>query len=411
MTRAPTPLIVPPGSIPATTPPGTRGRAIVVPPGIQRPPQPQNSAGSPGLGPGFALADHRHPFGTGVPGAVPGGGGTPTLDKAVLSDGTKNFIAHGSALALSAGAGAATIECWYKTTSNAAPYLVSYGDHVGGGHIFDLIFDATHLTVAYNGFVDFAQAVIPSSNDGVFHHLVVTWDGSVFKFYVDGSQYTTTHVPTNPPNVTLDQIDIGGYVQENVATPIGTLDELAIYTYALSAGRIATHRAAQNTGLYVNDVISDGPQYYYRFEEAPGSSTCIDSMGVNNLTYNAAGGFTLGVAGAVQVFPQVSGAPGAAAGAGAPTPAVAGNNQNGTVNFGTGAGPAAGEQVVVSYSQTFNSSPNVQLTPLNAATSALGVFLSSRSGSSFGIGFSSPPAANQPVGTYRVGYSTTAPTP
>lgn len=55
-----TDYIKPPGSIPATTPPGQPLRPIVQVPTPLVPPKPVGAVNSPGIGPGFALADHVH---------------------------------------------------------------------------------------------------------------------------------------------------------------------------------------------------------------------------------------------------------------------------------------------------------------------------------------------------------------
>lgn len=55
------PIIVPPGSIPAITPPGQKPRTVAAPPAVVYNPQAGSLLGSPGQGPGFALSDHQHP--------------------------------------------------------------------------------------------------------------------------------------------------------------------------------------------------------------------------------------------------------------------------------------------------------------------------------------------------------------
>lgn len=71
--RTPTPLIKPPGSIPAL---GTK-RPVAAPPPLVFAPLGPVAAGSPGKGPGFALQDHQHP-----PQVIPAGSTAASVHRA-----------------------------------------------------------------------------------------------------------------------------------------------------------------------------------------------------------------------------------------------------------------------------------------------------------------------------------------
>lgn len=89
----------------------------------------------------------------------------------------------------------------------------------------------------------------------------------------------------------------------------------------------------------------------------------------------------------------------------APTTATA-NAQKGTVNFGSGTGPAAGEQVAVTFSDTtgYVAAPVVTVTPLNAATAALGLYVETLT-TGFKVGAANAPAASKATGTFAFAYA------
>ena len=88
--------------------------------------------------------------------------------------------------------------------------------------------------------VTYLSAPISSST---WDHVVMSFDGSTSKLYLDGvqvdSQGSPQSVPTNTGVLTIGEAYPGageGYG--------GGLDELAIYTYGLSAGQVANHYLA-----------------------------------------------------------------------------------------------------------------------------------------------------------------------
>ena len=58
----------------------------------------------------------------------------------------------------------------------------------------------------------------------------------------------------------------------------------------------------------------------------------------------------------------------------------------------------------VSFAQPYAAAPIVVLTPANATTAALGIYLSSTSTTGFTVGVTATPAAAQPTGTYLVNF-------
>ena len=76
---------------------------------------------------------------------------------------------------------------------------------------------------------------------GRYTHIAVTFDGSTVRLYFDGAQVgTTTSVTVLDDNAQPFQIAAGN----NRAFFDGTIDEVAVYDYALPADRIDAHHAA-----------------------------------------------------------------------------------------------------------------------------------------------------------------------
>lgn len=91
---------------------------------------------------------------------------------------------------------------------------------------------------------------------------------------------------------------------------------------------------------------------------------------------------------------------GAALGTAPPTAASSGNSIRGTVSLGTGTAPAAGLAATVTFLIPYNDIPEVQITPMTAATVAAGPYVLGRTAAGFTVAFANAPTATQPVATY-----------
>lgn len=83
--------------------------------------------------------------------------------------------------------------------------------------------------------------------------------------------------------------------------------------------------------------------------------------------------------------------PSTAAGSGGTT-TLSGNDTAGTVTITTGTSPVAGEMAIITFHTPFNTTPKVQLTPINDASSKLNYY-ATRSATFFTVDTSSAPAA------------------
>jgi hypothetical protein len=105
-------------------------------------------------------------------------------------------------------------------------------------------------------------------------------------------------------------------------------------------------------------------------------------------------------------------AAGAQAGTGAPAPALeAGCNDGaGAITFGTGTGPAAGEQVAVTFSKQWvipgGGNPHIVVCPYNQATAAIGLLVPKNkiTAAGFSVSAANAPAAGQANTVYAFSY-------
>lgn len=79
------------------------------------------------------------------------------------------------------------------------------------------------------------------------------------------------------------------------------------------------------------------------------------------------------------------------------TVAVSGSDTAGSININTGSSPAAGCFVTVNFSQKYNATPNVIVTPIGSSAALVGYYVN-RSTSSFSVCAANNPSANASFG-------------
>ena len=105
-----------------------------------------------------------------------------------------------------------------------------------------------------------------------------------------------------------------------------------------------------------------------------------------------------------------SAAAGGNAGGSPPAPVLTtgSNDGAGNITFGTGTTPGAGTMVQVTFNTAWvipgGGAPHIVVTPANAATQALGPYVSGQSPTGFGLSVASAPAASQANTTYSFNY-------
>ena len=161
-------------------------------------------------------------------------------DKAVSLDGTAGAIQETSGGGVPVGPAARSLEIWFKTSTASSQPLFNSGS-AGSLTQFSVYLVSDEIQVL-DGADTLTYTASGSLSDGNWHHLVVTYDGSTsVRVYVDGTQAGSAQATSSALDTTLDSSGLelgednsGGFFN-------GTVDEVAIYSSALSLSKVETH--------------------------------------------------------------------------------------------------------------------------------------------------------------------------
>ncbi len=212
-------------------------------------------------------------------------------------DGT-NFIDHSAtATNLPTGNAPRTIEAWIKTTQLGLGNIVSWGRRSNNqrnsmavrGNVLGFVGELND----YNG-----TTVI---NDGAWHHVAITYDGTTMRFYVDGvldlAVPTATNLNTTDQNLRIGTIALPSS-GENYQ---GSIDEVRIWNVARTQEELRENRHLTLKGSEIGLVS------YYQFntDDPIGTASGVkDGVGTND-------GTTVNMTGASYVPSEVAVAGGA----------------------------------------------------------------------------------------------------
>ena len=164
--------------------------------------------------------------------------------------------------ALPMGNSSRTIEAWIKTTMSGNGAIVNWGNTTTTHRFGILVISGKLYFVGENA--DLIGTI--TINDGLWHHVAVTYDGTTISSYVDGVADATAAISLNTVNTTLriGQRSVGDNGNELF---VGTIDEVRIWNIAKTQSQL---QATKNLGVAAN---SAGLVAYYQMDEASGSIT------------------------------------------------------------------------------------------------------------------------------------------
>lgn len=142
-------------------------------------------------------------------------------------------VTYNSGNGLPIGNASRSVELWLKTTSTANMALVQWGDGRNGATDY-----IVQITNGYRIWINLNNQTNPAINspynlaNGQWHYVVLTWNGSVFTLYVDGTGAGTWS------NGALATSQTGLVIGNGYS---GNLDEVAVYNRALSQSEITAH--------------------------------------------------------------------------------------------------------------------------------------------------------------------------
>ncbi|WP_170958806.1 LamG-like jellyroll fold domain-containing protein [Magnetospirillum sp. 15-1] len=203
--------------------------------------------------------------------------GTPPMRAAHFNASHNVSLGNAPALAVTGG-GAFTYGAWVKTSSTALSTLFSVGDNISGnGIILYITPDGTlQLDGAQQGG---AAASIEVVNDGMWHHVAVSYDGAgTATYYVDGvaagasSGYTNLHTSGNVSSL--------GIRADGNEPFIGDMGDATIWSRALGASDI---KEMMTHGLIGHEYGLTG---YWSLDEGTGTIAYSQTGAVNG-SYDA----------------------------------------------------------------------------------------------------------------------------
>lgn len=205
--------------------------------------------------------------------------------------------------------GVFAIEAWAKL-SNTANYsaIANTGCWTAIGEKgFLLYFDPA--TKQYRGFICDGTNPVNQANTGAnsvtdtnWHHVVFTGDGTSLRIYLDGVLMQTMAIATFGAGNSRYPLYVGSASHTGVENSRGwfngSLDEVAMYMYPLSAQQVKNHyEAGKNAKFPDNAIMAKGPVSYYRFDETSGATLYDSTVSGLNGSYTA-GSYKLDMRGA-----------------------------------------------------------------------------------------------------------------
>lgn len=199
------------------------------------------------------------------------------------------YVDAGSSSAFNITGTALSIEFWARGTPGAYNYLVSRTDGGSQGYALYTGGDAQlHFYLGRSGGLHISGSVT-GVWDGAWHHVAAVYNGTQMQVYVDGAlklaEAETASITGYSGSLRLAGYNGGGYGLS------GSLDEVAIYSGALSAATIAAHAAANPPDTKVLTQIHEPAGNAINLSYSSRALTTItDTVGrAITLGYDAAG--------------------------------------------------------------------------------------------------------------------------
>ncbi len=206
-----------------------------------------------------------------VNGPVVGANGDPQNDPdtAVTLDGANDYIQAATTTGLPTGAASRSVELWFKTSSALHQSLFTYGSRANNEE-FGLWIDAGGATLTgwgYGGGNDPVFTPAAGVEDGKWHQVVETYNGTAITLYLDGvslgSQAMTRNTIIDSYGLQIGDVVVPGDIN-SAFNFNGSLDEFSIYTTALTQTDVTNHfqlganQGTDSTGPTGGSVAASG---------------------------------------------------------------------------------------------------------------------------------------------------------
>lgn len=167
----------------------------------------------------------------------------------LVLNGTNQYLS-GTVANLPVGNSAYTVAAWVKPTATGARGIVGWGNFGSLRRTNALRLDSSSVIYNYWWSADISANVSANWGSGTWYHLAASYDGTTRRLYFNGAQVAQDTPGANDAtaaNFRIGSTNNGEYFQ-------GTLDDVAIYNHALSAGEVAS---LAEGGTPLTSAISD----------------------------------------------------------------------------------------------------------------------------------------------------------
>jgi concanavalin A-like lectin/glucanase superfamily protein len=215
-----------------------------------------------------------------------GGAGAVSDDKSAdfrAGSSSQLEVPHAPALSLGDANGAFSLEAWVNPRAYTTGYgsgVVHKGSSGDGVPEHEVNPGPYRLTIRSTGRVNFAFQHSSSSSHEIttddnadgkvplnsWSHIAAVYDGTTMSIYINGVLRKTGSAP-NRPLANIKPVWIGARYDGGHRFN-GLLDEVALYSKALTQGQVQAHYNARSSGYFLA-VALDGPVAYYRLNDAP----------------------------------------------------------------------------------------------------------------------------------------------
>jgi hypothetical protein len=161
-------------------------------------------------------------------------------DKAVLLDGTDDYVTFPDTNTLDLGDGPLTLEAWVKRPASALSTMCLFDK---GAAAYQFCYDSDKSAFLKNGAGSYIANSSTTVTDTAWHHLVVTKSGAATTLYIDGTDRTvlfTSQVLANNATALI----VGAVNPGTAGRLRGTIDEFAVYNTVLPVATVLDHQKA-----------------------------------------------------------------------------------------------------------------------------------------------------------------------
>ena len=183
-----------------------------------------------------------------------------------------------------------TLMGWFKSTSNGEPNI--YHEGIFGFRNYPSSDGNYFATMNWTGWTNvptieiyggISGNIVLTPSDDTWYHLALVYDNTnaVFSTYLDGVQMASNTATTDPIVPSIDLL-IGNNIENGNHFFKGYIDDISLWSTALSQENIQSYRASELTGT------ETGLVGYWNFNEGTGTTLTDQTSNGNNGTLSGA---------------------------------------------------------------------------------------------------------------------------